>query len=42
MHDKPTVHYWHLWTDTDGISHQAQCEMTCFDFKSMQPPASPQ
>jgi len=39
---KPTVRYWHLWTDADGISRQKQCAMTHFELKSMQPPAAPQ
>ena len=42
MQDKPTLRYWHLWTDTGGVSHQTQCAMTNFDLKSIQPPASPQ
>jgi hypothetical protein len=42
MSDEPTVPYWHLWTDAEGISHQKRCAMTRFDFKSMQPPADPQ
>jgi len=42
MQDKPTLRYWHLWTDTDGVSHQTQCAMTNFDLKSIQPPAAPQ
>lgn len=39
---KPRVHYWHLWTDDKGISHQTRCELTEFELKSMSPPASPQ
>lgn len=39
---RPTVPYWHLHTDTDGISRQTQCWLTEFELKSMQPPASPQ
>jgi hypothetical protein len=22
---KPTVPYWHLWTDSEGVSHQSRC-----------------
>ena len=22
---KPTVTYWHLWADADGVSHQKSC-----------------
>jgi hypothetical protein len=40
--DKPTVPYWHLYTDEDGVSRQRQCRMTEFELKSMQPPAAPQ
>jgi hypothetical protein len=39
---KPTVHYWNLWTDADGVSHQTRCAMTQFDLKSIKPPADPQ
>ncbi len=42
MTDKPSVPYWHLWTDRDGVSQQTRCTMTEFDLKSMQPPAQPQ
>jgi hypothetical protein len=42
MSDKPSVPYWHLWTDADGISRQKRCAMTHFALKSMQPPAAPQ
>jgi hypothetical protein len=42
MSDKPSVPYWHLWTDADGISSQKRCAMTHFALKSMQPPAAPQ
>ena len=42
MSDKPSVGYWHLWTDAEGVSHQKRCALTRFDLKSMQPPAAPQ
>ena len=32
---KPTVSYWHLWADQDGVSHQKQCRMTEFELGSM-------
>lgn len=38
----PVRHYHHLWTDKDGISHLADCEVTHFFLKSMSPPAGPQ
>ena len=28
--DKPTVAYWHVWTDEKGVSHQNRCEMSAF------------
>lgn len=39
---KPTVPYWHLWTDADGVSRQKRCAMTQFELRSMQAPAAPQ
>lgn len=39
---KPAVPYWHLWTDSEGVSHQSHCMLTEFDSRSMQPPAAPQ
>jgi hypothetical protein len=42
MIDKPSVSYWHVWTDTDGVSRQTRCEMTEFDLSSIAPPATPQ
>jgi hypothetical protein len=42
MSAKPTVHYWRLWTDADGVSRQTQCSMTEFELKSIKPPADPQ
>jgi hypothetical protein len=42
MTDKPSVSYWHLWTDKDGVSRQTRCTITGFTLKSMQPPAAPQ
>ncbi len=35
MDERPSVPYWHLWTDADGISRQKQCAMTEFELKSM-------
>lgn len=37
----PTVAYWHVWTDRNGVSHQNRCEMRDFQLKSISPPASP-
>ncbi len=25
---RPSVPYWHLWVDQDGVSHQMQCRLT--------------
>ncbi len=38
----PSVGYWHVWADQDGISHQRRCQMTQFVLESIQPPAQPQ
>ncbi len=32
---KPFIPYWHLWTDADGISHQAQCHLSEFELKGV-------
>jgi hypothetical protein len=42
MSGRPTILYWHLWTDADGISRLTQCTMTEFKLKSMNTPADPQ
>lgn len=26
----PVTHYWHLWTDDEGVSHQTRCALTAF------------
>ena len=39
---RPTLAYWRLWTDADGVSRQSLCEMTAFELQSIQPPAKPQ
>ncbi len=38
---KPAVSYWHLWTDADGVSHQAACQLDAFELKGVGP-ADPQ
>jgi hypothetical protein len=38
----PTFHYWHVWTDTNGVSHQTKCAMGNFVLQSMELPAAPQ
>lgn len=42
MTDKPSVPYWHLWTDSDGVSRQTRCTMEQFELKTFAPPAAPQ
>jgi|SRR5271168_1362738 len=39
---QPNVPYWHVWTDTDGISRQSRCNMTDFQIAAIQPEAAPQ
>jgi predicted outer membrane protein len=39
--DKPTVPYWHVWTDDNGISHQKRCELSDFEFQSISQGAAP-
>lgn len=39
---RPSIPYWHLWTDAHGVSHQTQCTLTEFDLTSIQRPAAPQ
>jgi len=39
--DKPTVPYWHVWTDEKGVSHQKRCEWSQFKLQSISEPAAP-
>jgi predicted outer membrane protein len=39
--DKPTVAYWHVWTDEKGVSHQNRCEMSAFKLQSISEGAAP-
>ncbi len=39
---KPTVAYWHLWTDEQGVSHQRRCALTEFEMNSIGGGAAPQ
>lgn len=39
---KPSVSYWQLWTDADGVSHQNECHMTDFELDSIGGGADPQ
>ena len=38
---KPTVSYWHVWTDQKGVSHQKRCEMSAFKLQSISEGAAP-
>ena len=38
----PTLTYWHIWTDDQGVSHQSQCELADFEQESMGGDAAPQ
>ncbi|MEO6927730.1 MAG: cupin domain-containing protein [Casimicrobiaceae bacterium] len=42
MSAKPTVPYWHLWADGNGITRQTRCVMTEFELQSIKQPADPQ
>jgi hypothetical protein len=35
MPDKPSIFYWHLWCDEDGISHQSKCALTEWELKGV-------
>src|SRR5690349_6627490 len=39
--DKPTVSYWHVWTDENGVSHQKCCELSAFMLQSISKGAAP-
>ena len=40
--DKPTVPYWHLWADAEGMSHQDRCALTDFELDSIGGGVDPQ
>jgi predicted outer membrane protein len=39
--DRPTVPYWHVWTDDKGVSHQKRCEFSTFKLQSISKGAAP-
>jgi hypothetical protein len=39
---KPSVAYWHLWADAQGVSHQTRCAMTEFEMRSISAGAAAQ
>lgn len=38
----PSVPYWHVWVDQDGVSHQDRCIARNFVSKTISAPAAPQ
>lgn len=40
--DKPTLPYWHVWTDENGVSHQNRCEFSDFKLQSISEGAAPE
>jgi len=38
----PTVDFWHVWVDENGVSRQSRRKIKDFKLSSMSPPASPQ
>jgi hypothetical protein len=38
---RPTMSYWHVWTDENGVSHQNRCELSAFQLQSISPGAAP-
>jgi hypothetical protein len=38
----PVVPYWHLWVDSEGVSHQQRRELRDFRLSSIAPPAAAQ
>jgi len=38
----PTMAYWHVYTDADGVSRQKKCELTQFKFEGVDPQTAPQ
>lgn len=40
--DRPSMSYWHVWTDSNGVTHQTRCEVSAFDLHSISPGAAPE
>lgn len=38
---RPSVPYWHLWVDAEGVSHQRRCQLTHYELEGVGP-AEPQ
>jgi hypothetical protein len=41
IQEHPTLAYWHVWTDANGVSHQKRCELSAFQLQSISPGATP-
>ena len=39
---KPTMKYWHVFTNADGASEQKLCELRAFEFKGINPEVAAQ
>lgn len=39
---EPTIDYWHVWTDQDGVSHQSRRQIQGFFEKGIAPGTAPQ
>ncbi len=42
MSPEVAVPYWHVWTDSEGVSHQSRCQLNDFHTAPIQPGATPQ
>ena len=38
----PTLPYWHVWADDEGVTHQARCEVSEFKSESVGGDAAPE
>ena len=38
----PSVPYWHLYVDADGVSHHRRCALSSFELKGVSPGTAPQ
>lgn len=35
----PSADYWHLWADSEGVTHQSRCYFEAFNLKTFAPPS---
>ena len=40
--DRPTMPYWHVYTDAEGVSRQGKFALTAFELKGIGPGVAPQ